>query len=235
MEYVPESTPIASAVKPNPRALTTTSYAILGLLSLRRWSGYELTQQMRRSLRFHWPRAESRVYMEGPNLVAHGLAESSEDHHGARKRTLYSITGKGRAALRAWLAEPSAPARLESEALVRSMFAESGTKEDLLRTLRELDEQARAARAQLLEQGVDYLAAGGPFPARLHLIALNGRFLLAFTQLLSDWARWAIDEVRTWEDTGPIEPERDAIAVFRHVIGPDLLREIEEAAPREER
>ena len=36
--------------------LTTTSYAILGLLSLRPHSAYELTNQARRSLRFIWQR-----------------------------------------------------------------------------------------------------------------------------------------------------------------------------------
>jgi hypothetical protein len=41
------------------RELTTTSYAILGLLAIRPWSTYELARQMQRDLRFVWPRAES--------------------------------------------------------------------------------------------------------------------------------------------------------------------------------
>ena len=41
-------------------SLTTTSYAVLGLLCLRDWSTYELNKQMQRSMRLWWPRAESR-------------------------------------------------------------------------------------------------------------------------------------------------------------------------------
>jgi DNA-binding PadR family transcriptional regulator len=56
------------------RTLTTTAYALLGLLDIRPWTTYALAKQVARSLRLIWPRAESNVY-EGPKaLVAHGLA-----------------------------------------------------------------------------------------------------------------------------------------------------------------
>jgi len=56
--------------------LTTTSHLILGLLALRRWSTYELAQQMKRSLRHFWPRAEDARYDEArqhlaPDFVNH--------------------------------------------------------------------------------------------------------------------------------------------------------------------
>ncbi len=56
-----------------PRPLTSTSYAILGLLSLRPWTTYELAQQMQRALGQFWPRAESKLYEEPKKLVEHGL------------------------------------------------------------------------------------------------------------------------------------------------------------------
>ena len=54
--------------------LTTTSYAVLGLLSIKTWSSYELTQQMDRSLGRIWPRAVSKLYEEPKKLVARGPA-----------------------------------------------------------------------------------------------------------------------------------------------------------------
>ena len=104
------------------RKLTPTSYAILGLLGLRSWSAYELTKQGRRSLHFCWPRAETRIYQEPKNLVEHGLVKATSTANGRRARTEYAITAKGRRALRAWMGEPSAPPRLESEALLRLFF-----------------------------------------------------------------------------------------------------------------
>src|SRR5207245_995140 len=80
------------------RKLTPTSYAILGLLALRPWSAYELTKQVRRSLHFCWPRAETRLYQEPKNLVEHGLVKATTTVNGRRPRTEYAITAKGRKA-----------------------------------------------------------------------------------------------------------------------------------------
>ena len=44
--------------------MTTTSYAILGLLAVKPWTTHELVQQVDRSLRRIWPRAQSKLYEE---------------------------------------------------------------------------------------------------------------------------------------------------------------------------
>jgi DNA-binding PadR family transcriptional regulator len=228
---VAENTPNRRIVKRErseapPRDLTTTSYTILGLLAIRPWSAYELTTQMRRGLSLYWPRAESGVYDEPKNLIRHGLATARAEATGRRPRTVYSITTRGRRALRRWLAEPSAPPRFESEALVRTLFADSGTKADLLATLRLMQEQTHDPRAQILGQGVDYLATGGPFPHRLHLIALIGRFLLGMQEWCAEWARQAEEVVEAWPDTGPIPDLAVAIRTFRTSAGEELLGKI---------
>src|SRR5215210_8690995 len=107
------NTPVES--KSQDRALTTTSYAVRCVLALRPHSTYHLTRQMRLSLHFLWPRAESNVYAEPGRLVAAGLAEAREEWNGRRRRTVYSITQAGRRALGAWIARPSARQRYESE------------------------------------------------------------------------------------------------------------------------
>ena len=83
--------------------LTTTSFAILGLLAIRPWSTYELARQMQRDLRFAWPRAESNLYAEPKKLIAHGLASAASEPRGQRRRTVYTITPAGRRALAGWL------------------------------------------------------------------------------------------------------------------------------------
>jgi DNA-binding PadR family transcriptional regulator len=191
------------------RKLTPTSYAILGLLGLRPWSAYELTKQVRRSLHFCWPRAETRIYQEPKNLAEHGLVKATTTGTGRRPRTEYAITAKGRKALRAWLGQPSAPLRLESEALLRLFFAEHGTKDDLLATLTELEAQELALRRQAVEQGAEYLTGTAPFPERIHILGLVGRFTLDHTALVAEWARWARAEIERWPDvaSGEVSPE----------------------------
>src|SRR5215467_5626294 len=98
--------------------LTTTSYAVLGLLAVKPWSSYELTKQMDRSLGRIWPRAVSKLYEEPKKLVAHGLARATAERRGQRHRTMYSITPRGRRALAAWLQQPGTGPVLEFEQLL---------------------------------------------------------------------------------------------------------------------
>ena len=200
------------------RKLTATSYAILGLLGLRPWSAYELTKQVRRSLHFCWPRAETRIYQEPKNLVEHGLVRASTTVTGRRTRTEYAITAKGRKALRAWMGQPSAPPRLESEALLRIFFADHGTKEGLLATLTELEEQALALRRQAVIQGAEYLAESAPFQERIHILALVGRFTLGHTALVAEWARWARAEIERWPDVASGEVSPDVVRAFETAL-----------------
>jgi PadR family transcriptional regulator AphA len=200
------------------RKLTATSYGILGLLALRPWSAYELTKQVRRSLHFCWPRAETRLYQEPKNLVEHGLLKATTTVNGKRSRTEYAITAKGRKALRAWLGEPSAPPRLESEALLRLFFAEHGTKDGLLATLSELEAQALALRRQAVQQAAEYLDGTAPFPERIHILGLVGRFTLDHTALVAEWARWARAEVERWPDVGSAEVSPEVVRAFEAAL-----------------
>lgn len=190
--------------------LTTTSYVILGLLSLRDWSTYELAQQMGRSIRFYWPRAESHIYEEPKKLVAHGLASATEEYAGRRPRTVYSITGAGRAALRQWLAEPGHAPEVEFEGLVKVLFSEQGSKAELLATLRAIREEAEQTRQAHAELARDLAHTGGPFPDRLHVNALVFEYMWSQVEAVVHWTKWAEEEVATWPDdiTRPPELER---------------------------
>src|SRR3712207_1615136 len=106
--------------------LTTTSYALLGLLSVRSWTTYELAKQVQRSLNWFWPRAERKLYDEPKQLAALGLAVTEERFTGRRRSRAYSITDEGRADLRRWLDEPPAPRLSEFEGMVKVFFADAG-------------------------------------------------------------------------------------------------------------
>jgi DNA-binding PadR family transcriptional regulator len=181
--------------------LTSTSFALLGLLVIRPYSAYELAAQMRRSFAFIWPRAVSGIYEEPKRLVRAGYATAARAQRAGRTRTVYTVTPEGRAAFREWLAQPSEPPAFESEALVRVMFAEQGDREQLEATLRGALAHARSLQATLVAQAASY-ADGGPSPDRLHVIALGGAFLHEYAAALERWAQWALAEVETWPSTG---------------------------------
>lgn len=178
--------------------LTTTSYVILGHLALRRWSTYELTQQMKRSTHHYWPRAESKIYEEPKKLVAHGLATATQEYTGRRRRTVYAITEKGRQTMRRWLDEPGQPPLVEFEGVVKVLFAEQGSKDQLLATLRSIREQAERTRDEHVALATDLAETGGPFPDRLHVNELVFRFMWEQTETVIRWATWAEEHVARW-------------------------------------
>lgn len=190
-------------------ALTTTSYAILGLLAVRSWTTHELVQQVDRSLRRIWPRAASKLYEEPKKLVAHGFARASAEWVGRRRRTRYTITAKGRRALAAWLRRPGDGPVLEFEQLVKIHFADAGTKADVVANL-------KAARAWVLAENEENLAAAraylegrGAFPERAALNQLVGAFLTEFYAMVARWVRWATEIVEDWPDdvtAAPFDP-----------------------------
>jgi DNA-binding PadR family transcriptional regulator len=180
--------------------LTTTSFVILGHLALRDWSTYELAKQMKRSTRFFWPRAESKIYEEPKKLAAHGLVTSTREFNGRRPRTIYAITPAGRRALAGWLDEPTRLPLVEFDAAVKTQFAEQGTKQQLLVTLRSVREQAERVRAEHVALAADLATTGGPFPDRLHVNELVMKFMWEQNETVHAWATWAHDEVAGWPE-----------------------------------
>ena len=200
------------------KELTTTSYAVLGLLALKPWTAYELSQQMLRSMAFIWPRAERAIYDEPKNLVAHGMAKATSEPTGNRPRTIYRITPKGRRALAAWLDQPSAAPAFESEAMVRSTFAEYGDKAALMRTIAGLREHAEQLLAGAETVVTSYTDGVAPFPDRTHIVALNGRFILDYIAMVRRWTEWADQVVAQWPDTTSAQVWPEALEQFQHAL-----------------
>jgi DNA-binding PadR family transcriptional regulator len=185
---------------PGKQELTTTSYAILGLLALRSWTTYELATQMERTLNRIWPRTRSKLYEEPKKLVAHGLAKASKDRVGKRPRTVYAITPAGRRALAAWLKTPAASVQLEAEPLVRLFFADQGTRDDALATLAATREWAEEQLDVFAEATSAYLAGEGPFQERAGVNVVGARFMVDYYATVARWAEWASGVVATWPD-----------------------------------
>lgn len=203
------------------RELTTTSHAILGLLAIRPWSTYELARQMRRSLRYVWPRAESNLYAEPKRLVDGGFAEARSEPVGKRRRTVYSITAEGRAALASWLAEPATESRLESETLVKLLFAPCGSKENLLDHLRRFRDELETKQQALRAIFRDYLDGQDPFPERVHVNVVCYRLIWDQTATAASWVAWAIELVERWPDVAKPADRRGLMNVLEHVLAPE--------------
>lgn len=200
----------------------TTANAILGLLSLRpSWSTYEITTQLRRNMRFFWPRAESRIYDEARQLVAKGLAASREDSVGHRVRTIYSITPQGRDVVEQWLATPPRATALECEPLLRIFLADMCTREQLQVALDQVKADADAILGVGRVVGEEYLHGIAPFQDQVHVRGLVFDFLWSHAMMLRHWAERTEAIIDQWETLSPNQQAELGRDLFRSTLEND--------------
>ena len=87
--------------------LSETSYIVLGLIAeLGSATPYDLKRMAQISTVNFWSVPHTQLYSECARLAEAGLLSEQREHSGRRRRT-YSVTDRGRAALHAWLSEPT--------------------------------------------------------------------------------------------------------------------------------
>ncbi len=181
--------------------MTTSSYAVLGLLDLKPWTGYELTNQAQRSLRYAWPKSTRLLYSEPKKLVELGYATTHTEEMGNRSRNVYEITDEGRAALTEWTGSRTQPPRIEVEALLRLLFADHGTIDELSGALDELEADVGEHHEAIVELMASYLDDGHPFPERTHLSVLFATFQIEMFKSIERWIEFARSEIDEWPTT----------------------------------
>jgi DNA-binding PadR family transcriptional regulator len=199
--------------------LTTTSYAILGLLNIKPWSAYELTQQAQRSLRYAWPKSESHLYAEPKRLVRMGFARATEAPAGpVRTRQVYRITAAGRRALERWLESEPAPPQVEFEAVLRLFYADATDKAAILSALARThdDLEERYAEGTALVQ--TWLDGDAPFPERLHISALVAAFTRDLLLMMIEWSEFAQREIEQWPRTEGLGMTRRTRELLQRIV-----------------
>jgi len=105
-----------------PRA-SSSSFAILGLLTFAPMSGYDLGQHVRASVGHIWSESYGQIYPNLKKLAAAGLVSSkTEKQKNKPDRHIYSITAKGRTHLATWLALQPQPEIPRNEMLLKLFF-----------------------------------------------------------------------------------------------------------------
>lgn len=84
-----------------------SQYPILGFLSRRDMSGYDLQKLSKRTASYYWSDCNPQVYNTLKKLEDEGLVSSRIDEEsGGRNRRVYSITKKGMDFYKTWLERP---------------------------------------------------------------------------------------------------------------------------------
>ena len=178
-------------------SLTPTSYLVLGLVGqFGPCTSYDMKAAVAASIGYFWTFPHSQLYAEPARLAKHGLLIEEQEVTGRRRRT-FVLTDRGRAALRAWLSEPTdLPTEIRDLALLKLFFGSQAGAD-------EVAQLAVAASAGHRARLSEYEAIAESVPAdvdrhQLATLALGIRYeraSLAFWETLAeagpDWAALA--------------------------------------------
>jgi DNA-binding PadR family transcriptional regulator len=163
-----------------PVELTPTGRVILGMLALRKNTGYDIKQFVDKSTRFFWAASYGQIYPELKRLEHQGLVRGRPEPSGGRARTVFELTDAGRAALRGWLEAELEPLHeMRDEGMLKLFFSDA-LPERRIENIRAMRELQQRKLAQL--RAIEPMARMGPPGPRLTL-----ELGITFTQSVIEW------------------------------------------------
>ncbi len=128
-----------------------TWFAILGLLSWRPMSGYEIKKFVENALSFFWSESYGQVYPTLKALVDAGLAKKLPRDGLGSRRQRYSITERGKRELAKWLSSPSEPPKSRNEFELKFFLNSSRPQKHNLKLVEEYRSQQQELLKDFLE------------------------------------------------------------------------------------
>lgn len=168
-------------------------HGILGLLSEKPASGYDLLATFQETLVNVWPATQSQLYGELNKLAKDGLIEVSAT--GARGRKEYSVTEAGAAELHRWIVDVDPVGIGRNDMLLRVFFLGQVSRSEARAYLEQerYGTEKHAEILQKIEETVDWENGGD--------LAKHGRLALEwglrFTKMQREWAEWALEQLDT--------------------------------------
>ena len=108
-----------------------TRYVILGLLNENPMSGYDLKKIIDLRFKYFWNESFGQIYPGLEKLVKEKLVTKAIDRENKKKRSVYSITEKGKSELLKWLSRPVDTELMRFEILLKVYFGNLLEKTDL--------------------------------------------------------------------------------------------------------
>ena len=179
--------------------LSATAKVILGMLAARPRSGYEIKTLVDSSARFFWAASYGQIYPELKRLEDAGLITGADASQGARQRTVYKLTAKGKRAAREWIERAAgglrASRRGAAGALLRGLdrAAPRGCR-DRARARREGGRTAAELRA--VEEPIEEKRGRGPefSPDQGSLTVL--RYGIEMNEWAAEWFERAAEDLK---------------------------------------
>jgi DNA-binding PadR family transcriptional regulator len=167
-------------------------HAILGFLSIRPMTGYDLKRMFDQSVAHFWRADQAQIYRALARHVEQGRARVELVEQEERpSRKVHHLTNAGVRELRGWLSTFHEPAPLREGLLVQVFFGQEANPEDfdavLVRHIEERSQQLEVLEAMHVASLEAWQSAGRPRRAAFQLATLEYGLRAAQAEL--DWLR----------------------------------------------
>jgi PadR family transcriptional regulator, regulatory protein AphA len=174
-------------------------YAILGLLSSRPLTGYDLKKMFEGSAALYWSGNNNQIYttlvkLHEKELISREI-ELQEDRP---PRKIYSITAKGQAELKKWLLSEPEPPQLKNSFLIQLAWADQLNPEELDALLgkyeAEMQIQLSMLQAQARQRNIS--SSGTPRDAYINVsLARTPREAVLWEMIQENWISFYENEL----------------------------------------
>ena len=174
-------------------------YAILGLLSSRPLTGYDIKKMFEGSSVLYWSGNNNQIYTTLVKLHEKELiSREIELQENRPPRKIYSITAKGQAELKNWLFSEPEPPQLKNSFLVQLAWADQLSPEalDALLEKYETEMQMQLSMLQVQVQRGNISSAGTPRDAYVNAaLARTPREALLWEMIQENWISFYQNEL----------------------------------------
>lgn len=176
--------------------INKTQFAILGCLTIRSMSAYDIKTFMASSTGFFWQEHEAQLYPTLKRLEEEGAVTSEEAQAAkAGTRKMYQITPEGEVHLKDWLALPAQKAAYRNEFLLKLFFGDQIPVEKSIERLQQYLSELEAELVQFLqiEEGLTAFRA----PIRKAFVLATLRYGILITEAEIAWCNESINLLKT--------------------------------------
>ncbi len=175
-------------------------YSILGLLTRRPLTGYQIKKRFNASVIFFWHATQSQIYGTLKHMERGGLVTSEVVKQRATAyHRVYSVTEHGRERLGRWLREKNEMPGIKDEFLLQVFFCDLLPLDEAIAHLRHHAGQHEERLAVYEARREELIARHGPLAQtpdhRLfssHLTLTKG---IMHERMYAEWCRWAIGQL----------------------------------------
>jgi DNA-binding PadR family transcriptional regulator len=174
-----------------------THYTVLGMLSIKPMSGYDIKKMVEQSISYFWNESFGQIYPVLKQLNENGYIDVKQlSQQGKPDKKLYFINNKGEKILKQWLEKPAEQDYLKSEFLMKIFFAKHVSKE---KTIEQINNYKTAALKELgeyseIEREIKSHIDAGMIEAENWLLTLEmGKKLC---QAKIEWCEFAVKSIK---------------------------------------